>query len=156
MIGSYPCQQKIYEGDSGWHWQTHQLMRWDASLRERKSWHSPARIWNHPGLFISRLIDILFVLSIRFLWNTEVSFFNGHFSTHATSYSLLCSVSHSVNLLLSVSHFPSSAYLPPPPPLCFCVPLLDIKDNWFVWPASLNKLIWTSIVPHSGLAHNTY
>jgi hypothetical protein len=77
-------------------------------------------------------------------------FLNGHFSTHATSYSLLCAVSHIVNLLLSVSLTHSAAYFL----LCFYLPLIYIKGNQFVWPASLNKLIWINVVPELRFAHN--
>ncbi len=77
-------------------------------------------------------------------------FLNGHFSTHATSCSLLCAISHSVNLLLSVSLTPSTAYFL----LCFYLPLFYIKGNQFVWPASWNKLIWTNVAPELRFAHN--
>ncbi len=119
-------------------------------IKRKKSWYSRARIWRHRNLFISHLIDVLFVLFIQYIWNTQQSFSNGHFSTHAVSYSLLCSVSQFVNPFLSVCPSPSSAYSP----LFSYLAPFYIKGNQFVWPASLNKLIQTNVVPHSGLAHN--
>ncbi len=65
---------------------------------------------NCPRLFISYLIDVVFVLFIWFIWNTRVSISNVHFPTHAISKSLQHSVSHSINMFLSVSLYPFSAY----------------------------------------------
>jgi hypothetical protein len=98
------------------------------------------------------------IIDICFYWRFICSiyskysgaFSNGHFSTHVILDSLLDSVSHSPNLLLSSSislssaHYPLRIYLPP----------VDIKNTDFVRSASLNKLIWTNIVPQLGLAHN--
>ncbi len=65
---------------------------------------------NCPRLFISYLIDVVFVLFIWFIWNTRVSISNFHFLTHAVSKSLQHSVSLSINPFLSVSLSPFSAY----------------------------------------------
>jgi len=91
----------------------------------------------------------VFYLSVLFE-TLRYPFPNSHFSTHAISYSVLCSISHSVNLFLSVSLSPSPAY----PPLCFYLLPFYIKGNQFVWPASLNKVNWTNVAPHLGFAHN--
>ncbi len=94
-------------------------------------------------------LDWHFICSIYLKYSG--AFFNGHLSTHAISDSLLCYISHSLNPLLSFSLSLSPAYTP----LCFYLPLIYIKGNWFVWSASLNKRIWMNVVPHLGFPHNS-
>jgi hypothetical protein len=95
------------------------------------------------------LVDWCFICSIDLKYSGVFS--NCHFSTHGILDSLLCSFSHSLNLLLSFSLSLSSAHSP----LCFYLPPFHIKGYWFVWSGSLNKHIWMNIVPHLGLAHNS-
>ncbi len=90
-------------------------------------------------LYLSYLLEII-----------RCPFSNGPFATHAVSYSLLRSVSHSFNLCLSISLSRSSAYSP----LCFYLLPFYVNGNWLVWWSSLNKFISTSVVPCFGFAHN--
>jgi hypothetical protein len=82
------------------------LIKW-----EQKSQHSLARIWTHPRLFISPL-DWRSVCSVYPIYFEifRCLLYNGHFVTDAISYSLLSSVSHSVNMFLSFSLSQSSVY----------------------------------------------
>ncbi len=75
------------------------VVRWIVK-RPKVMAHSSNNLEPSTTIYIP-LIDNLFVL---FIWNTRVSFSNGHFSTHAISYSLLCSISHLIcsSLFLSL------------------------------------------------------
>ncbi len=99
-----------------------------------KSWNNTViqQNWNHPKYYL------LWLTLYLFYWFEILGVFsNHHLSTHAVSDSFLCSVSHSLNLLLSFYLFLSSAYSP----LCFYLPPFYIKGHWFPWSASLNKCI---------------
>jgi len=78
-----------------------------------------------PAQIIYICVDWHFICSIYLKYSSVLS--NGHFSTHAISDSHLCSISHSLNLLLSFSLSLSSAFSP----LCFYLSLFNIKGWWF-------------------------
>ncbi len=113
-------------------------------------------VQSHKNLESPKIINIPFWLTFYLSYLSNLfeilrwPFSNGHFSTRGISYSLLCSVRHSLNPFVSVSLSPSSVYSP----LCFYLPLFDIIENQFVQVASLDKLIWTNVAPHLGFAHN--
>jgi len=103
--------------------------------------------WNRPKPFMSSLIDVLFVLLI---WNTQVSF-----STIISQPTPFLIISYTLSLTplicFSLSHSPS---LPLTPHSVFYQPPFYIIGNWFGWSASLNKCIWTNVIPHLGFAPN--
>jgi hypothetical protein len=90
--------------------QNFEMCGWDALLIEWKSRHSLARIWNHPRLFISNLIDILFVLFINFLKNSGVLFQRSFLNPRHFLFSPTL-ISHSLNLLFPASLSLSLFYL---------------------------------------------
>ncbi len=101
------------------------IMWWDALLREWKLRHSLRRICKPP-----KIIYITFnwrsIHHIYLKYSGVLS--SSHFSTHAISNYLLCSVSHSVNPFLSVSLSRSSTYSPL---YLYHLSLFNIKGNWF-------------------------
>ncbi len=101
-----------------------------------------------PPKTIYVLFDWCYICSIELKYSGVFS--NCHFSTHDIYNYLLHPISRPHNLLLSFSLSISSTYSP----LCFYQPPFYIKGNWFGWSASLNKCIWTNVVPHLGFAHN--
>jgi hypothetical protein len=103
-----------------------------------------------PKQDLSHLIDILFIILICFIWNTQVSVFTyGQFRTHAISISVQRSISHVTNLPLSFS-LSTSIYSP----LCFHLLPFDINTLMILYSVSLNIVDWTNTVFHLGTAHN--
>jgi len=110
-------------------------------LRGIKSRNSNTAKREPPKIFMSSLIDVLFVL---FIWNTQLSF--PTVISQPTPFLIFSfAPSLSLSLSLSTAHAPLHYYLPP----------FDIKGNWLGWSASLNEHISTNIVPYLGVAHNT-
>jgi hypothetical protein len=126
----------------------------DASLREWKSRHSSARIWAHPRLFVShfdwRSICSNYLIYFKYSGVLFPMVISQHKLFLILSYTL--SLTPLIHSSLSLSHSPSSAYVP----LHFTCLRCIWKGNWFVWLASLNKLIWNNVVTHLEVAHNTY
>ncbi len=113
------------------------IMWWDASLRSTKvTAQSSEEFVNHPKLIISHLIDIVFVSIHPIYLKYSGVLSSSHFSTHAISNYLLCSVSHSVNPLLSVSLSPPSTYSPL---YLYHLSLFNIKGNQFCWSGIIDK-----------------
>ncbi len=80
------------------------IVWFDALFREQKSRHSSA-IRKPPRIYLCPIW-------LAFICSVNPQFLRCHFQMHAVSGSLLCFISHSFNLLLSVSLSLSSAYLP--------------------------------------------
>ncbi len=91
----------------------------------------------------SFLIDSLFVLLIWYLKYSGVPFHWRRFPTNTISISVQCSVSHSVNPLLSLSTLltPYSVFT------CCCH--FDKNTLMILYALSLNKLDWSNKVFHS-------
>ncbi len=78
-----------------------------------------------PSKIIYICVDWHFICSMYLKYSGV--FFNSHFSTHAILDSLLCCLFPSLNLLLSFSLSLFCAHTP----LCFYLPLFNIKGYWF-------------------------